>query len=31
MASGQITIRKVDGWQTLGERLADTMPVDRAA
>jgi len=22
MASGQITIRKVDGWQTLGETLA---------
>jgi len=27
MASGQITMRKVDGWQTLGEKLADPMPV----
>ncbi len=31
MASGQITMRKVDGWQTLGEKLADPMPVDQAA
>ena len=31
MASGQITMRKVDGWQTLGEKLADSMPVDLAA
>ena len=31
MASGQITMRKVDGWQTLGEKLADPMPVDLAA
>ena len=31
MASGQITMRKVDGWQTLGEKLHDPMPVDLAA
>ena len=31
MASGQITMRKVNGWQTLGEKLADPMPVDLAA
>jgi len=31
MASGQITMRKVDGWQTLGEKLADPTPVDLAA
>ena len=31
MASGQITMRKVDRWQTLGEKLADPMPVDLAA
>jgi putative transposase len=31
MASGQIIMRKVDGWQTLGEKLADPMPVDLAA
>ena len=31
MASGQIITRKVDGWQTLGEKLADPMPVDLAA
>ncbi len=31
MASSQITMRKVDGWQTLGEKLADPMPVDLAA
>jgi len=31
MASGQITMRKVDGWQTLGEKLADPVPVDLAA
>ena len=31
MASGQITMRRVDGWQTLGEKLADPMPVDLAA
>ena len=31
MASGQITMRKVDGWQTLGEKLAEPVPVDLAA
>ncbi len=31
MASGQITMRKVDGWPTLGEKLADPEPVDLAA
>jgi len=31
MASGQITMRKVDGWQTLGEKLADPVTVDLAA
>ncbi len=31
LASGQITMRKVDGWQTLGEKLADPVPVDLAA
>ncbi len=31
MASCQITKRKVDGWQTLGEMLADLVPVDLAA
>jgi len=31
MASGQIIMRKVDGWQTLGEKLANPMPVDLAA
>jgi len=31
MASGQIIMRKVDGWQTLGEKLTDPMPVDLAA
>ena len=30
-ASGQITMRKVDGWQTLGEKLAAAVPVDLAA
>jgi len=29
MASGQITMQKVDGWQTLGEKLADPVPVDQ--
>ncbi len=29
LASGQITMRKVNGWQTLGEKLA--APVDLAA
>jgi len=31
VASGQIVMRKVDGWQTLGEKLVDPMPVDLAA
>lgn len=31
LASGQITMRKVNGWQTLGERLAAPVPVDLAA
>ncbi len=31
MTSGQIVMRKVDGWQTLGEKMADPMPVDLAA
>ncbi len=30
LASGQITMRKVDGWQRLAERPAD-LPVDLAA
>ena len=30
LASGQITMRKVDGWPTLGEKPAD-QPIDRAA
>jgi len=31
MASGQITMRKVDGWETLAQPLADPIPVDLAA
>ena len=31
MASGQITMRKVNGWQTLGERIAGPAPIDLAA
>ncbi len=31
LASGQIIMRKVDGWQTLKEPLADAIPVDLAA
>jgi len=31
LASGQITMRKVNGWQTLGEMLAAAVPVDLAA
>ena len=31
LASGQITMRKVNGWQTLGETLAAPLPVDLAA
>jgi putative transposase len=30
LAAGQITMRKVDGWQTLSHKLADT-PLDLAA
>ncbi len=30
-ARGRIVMRKVGGWQTLGEKLADPMPVDLAA
>ena len=31
LASGQITMRKVDGWQTLAERPAAAVPLDLAA
>jgi len=31
MASGQITMRKVDRCKTLGEKLADPVPVDLTA
>ena len=31
LASGQITMRKVDGWQSLGETLAAQTPIDLAA
>jgi len=31
LASGQITMRKVNGWQTLGEKLITPVPVDLAA
>ena len=31
LASGQITMRKVDGWQSLGEPLAAPVPVDLTA
>ena len=31
MASGQISMRKVDGWQTLGEKPAAAVPLDLAA
>ena len=30
LAAGQISLRKVDGWQTLTNRLADK-PIDLAA
>jgi hypothetical protein len=30
LAAGQITMRKVDGWQTLNQKLADR-PIDLAA
>ena len=31
LASGQITMRKVNGWQSLGEQLTVVVPVDQAA
>jgi hypothetical protein len=31
LASGQITMRKVDGWQTLAEPIADATALDLAA
>ena len=31
LASGQITMRKVNGWQSLGEQLTVAAPVDQAA
>jgi putative transposase len=31
MASGQITMRKVDGWETLAQPIAEPIPVDLAA
>src|SRR6476661_4018706 len=31
LASGQITMRKVDGWQTLAEKPAASVPLDLAA
>jgi putative transposase len=31
LASGQITMRKVNGWQTLGEKLTVPVAVDLAA
>jgi len=31
LATGQITMRKVNGWQTLAEPLAAIVPVDLAA
>ena len=31
LASGQITMRKVDGWQTLAERPSAAVPLDLAA
>lgn len=31
LASGQITMRKVNGWQSLGEKLAEPIVVDLAA
>jgi len=30
LASGQITIRRVNGWQTLGAKLAASVPVGLA-
>jgi transposase-like protein len=31
LASGQITMRKVDGWQTLAEKPAPAVPLELAA
>ena len=31
LASGQITMRKVDGWQTLAEKPTAALPLDLAA
>ena len=31
LASGQITMRKVDGWQTLAEKPAAAVPLDLTA
>ena len=31
LASGQITMRKVNGWQSLAEPIAAAVPIDRAA
>jgi putative transposase len=31
LASGQITMRKVDGWQNLAEPIGAAVPVDLAA
>src|SRR3954465_6294834 len=31
LASGQITMRKIDGWQTLAEKPAEAVPLDLAA
>ncbi len=31
LASGQITMRKVNGWQSLGEKIAEPQTIDLAA
>ena len=31
LASGQITIRKVNGWQSLAEKIAEPQTIDLAA
>jgi hypothetical protein len=31
LASGQITMRKVNGWQSLGENIAEPQTIDLAA
>jgi len=31
LASGQITMRKVDGWQTLAEKPTPAVPLELAA